>query len=110
MRIAIGQVMHETNTMFGPPTPLSEFQRQGWHSGNALVERYGGSRNYLSGMLDAGRELGVEVVPTFAANAHPSGTIAAEAFEAHADGVAGRAAGGAAGGRRRAGAAWGRLG
>ena len=54
MRIAIGQIMHETNTMFGAPTPLSEFQRQGWHSGAALVERYGGSRNYLSGMLDAG--------------------------------------------------------
>ena len=82
MRIAIGQIMHETNTMFGPPTPLSEFERQGWHAGKALIERYGGSRNYLNGMLDAGQELGVEIVPTFAANAHPSGTIATAAFAA----------------------------
>ena len=82
MRIAIGQVMHETNTMFGAPTPLSEFQRQGWDSGEALVARYGGSRNYLSGMLDAGARLGVEIVPTFAANAHPSGTITSAAFGA----------------------------
>ena len=81
MRIAIGQISHETNTMFGPPTPLSEFQRQGWANGQEIVERNKGVRSYLGGMLDAGEALGVEIVPTFAVQAHPSGTIERAAFD-----------------------------
>lgn len=82
MRIAIGQLSHETNTMFGPPTPVEEFQRQGWHTGQAIVERNRGVRSYLGGMLDAADALGVEVVPTFSAQAHPSGTIERAAYDA----------------------------
>ena len=70
MRIAIGQISHETNTMFGPPTPVTEFQRQGWYTGQEIVERNKGVRSYLGGMLDAGEALGIEIVPTFAAQAH----------------------------------------
>jgi microcystin degradation protein MlrC len=81
MRIAIGQVSHETNTMFGPPTPVEEFQRQGWWHGQEIVTRQHGVRSYLGGMLDAAERLGVEVVPTFATQAHPSGTIRRDAFE-----------------------------
>lgn len=81
MRVAIGQISHETNTMFGPPTPVTEFQRQGWHTGPEVVERNRGVRNYLGGMIDAGEALGVELVPTFAAQAHPSGTIERAAFD-----------------------------
>jgi microcystin degradation protein MlrC len=81
MRIAIGQISHETNTMFGPPTPVAEFQRQGWYTGQEIVERNKGVRSYLGGMIDAGEALGVEIVPTFAAQAHPSGTIERAAFD-----------------------------
>ncbi|HUG13452.1 MAG TPA: M81 family metallopeptidase [Thermomicrobiales bacterium] len=81
MRIAIGQLSHETNTMFGPPTPVEEFQRQGWFHGAAIVDQYGGARTYLGGMIVAGADLDVEIVPTFAAQAHPSGTIERAAFE-----------------------------
>ncbi|MDQ3549443.1 MAG: M81 family metallopeptidase, partial [Chloroflexota bacterium] len=81
MRIAIGQISHETNTMFGPPTPLSEFQRQGWASGQEIIARNTGVRSYLGGMIDAGEALGVEIVPTFSAQAHPSGTIERAAFD-----------------------------
>ena len=81
MRIAIGQISHETNTMFGPPTPVTEFQRQGWETGQEIIERRKGVRSYLGGMIDAGEALGVEIVPTFSAQAHPSGTIEREAFD-----------------------------
>jgi microcystin degradation protein MlrC len=81
MRIAIGQIMHETNTMFGPPTPVTEFQRQGWDTGDEIITEDRGVRTYLGGMIDAGEKHGVEIVPTFSANAHPSGTIERAAFD-----------------------------
>lgn len=81
MRIAIGQLSHETNTMFGPPTPVEEFQRQEWKHGQEIIDRSRGVRDYLGGMIDAGEERGVELVPTFAASAHPSGTIQRAAFD-----------------------------
>lgn len=81
MRIAIGQLSHETNTMFGPPTPVEEFQRQGWEHGQEIIDKNSGVRSYLGGMIDAGRDLGVEIVPTFAAQAHPSGPIERAAYD-----------------------------
>lgn len=81
MRIAIGQIMHETNTMFGPPTPVEEFQRQGWDVGTEIFDEDTGVRSYLGGMIDAGERHNVEIVPTFSANAHPSGTIERSAFD-----------------------------
>ena len=81
MRIAIGQLSHETNTMFGPPTPVEEFQRQEWHHGEEIVERNRGVRTYLGGMIDSAKERGVDLVPTFATTAHPSGTIQRTAFD-----------------------------
>ncbi|CAN5651029.1 M81 family metallopeptidase [soil metagenome] len=81
MRIAIGQISHETNTMFGPPTPVSEFQRQGWAVGQEIIERSTGVRGYLGGMIAAGADHGIEIVPTFSAQAHPSGTIERAAFD-----------------------------
>jgi microcystin degradation protein MlrC len=81
VRIAIGQISHETNTMFGPPTPVTEFQRQGWESGQEIIERRKGVRSYLGGMIDAGETLGIDIVPTFSAQAHPSGTIERAAFD-----------------------------
>ncbi len=81
MRIAIGQIMHETNTMFGPPTPVEEFQRQGWDIGQEILDEDTGVRTYLGGMIDAGERHRVEIIPTFSANAHPSGTIERDAFD-----------------------------
>ena len=81
MRIAIGQLSHETNTMFGPPTPVEEFQRQEWLHGEAILDENRGVRTYLGGMMDAAEEREVELVPGFAATAHPSGTIRRSAFD-----------------------------
>ena len=81
MRIAIGQISHETNRMFGPPTPITEFQRQGWGVGQEILRGHTGVRDYLGGMIAAGADLGIEIVPTFAARAHPSGTIERAAFD-----------------------------
>ena len=62
MRIAIGGIVHETNTMFGPPTPVEEFQRQHWEAGEEIRQLHTGVRSPFGGMLDAAAELGVELL------------------------------------------------
>lgn len=81
MRIAIGQIAHETNTFCRDTTSIADFQRREWLHGDAIIERHTGVRNYVGGMLHGAERLGVEVVPTFAARTEPSGTIQREAFE-----------------------------
>ena len=81
MRIAIGALSHETNTFCGAPTEVGEFKDREWTHGEALVARHRGVRDYLGGMLAAAEERGIEVVPTFATRATPSGTIRRLAYE-----------------------------
>lgn len=81
MRIVIGQITHETNTMFGVPTSVDEFRRQDWALGQDVIKLHDGVRDYLGGMIDAARKNDIEVVPTFSANAVPSGVIMRSAFD-----------------------------
>ncbi|MGE3911884.1 MAG: M81 family metallopeptidase [Chloroflexota bacterium] len=81
MRIAIGGISHETNTFSTIKTDLSLFERRGVHSAEALVPAFAGTRTILGGFLDAARTLGFEGVPTMLAEAAPSGTVTAEAFD-----------------------------
>lgn len=81
MRIAIGEVMHETNTFRPGITGIDAFQALQWEHGEEIRQHHTGVRDSLGGMLAAGERLGVEIVPTFAATAEPSATIGREAFE-----------------------------
>lgn len=80
MRIAIGELSHETNTFCGGLTTVDDFRRFMWFEGDAIRVAHAGNRTYVGGMLDRCEELGLEAVPTFATMACPSGTIAAAAF------------------------------
>ncbi len=81
MRIAIGQVAHETNTFCRGLTEVDEFKAKEWAHGPQLLSQHRGVRSYLGGMLDAGERLGIDLVPTFATHATPSGTISRSAYE-----------------------------
>jgi microcystin degradation protein MlrC len=81
MRIAIGEVMHETNTFRPGITEIDAFKALQWEHGEEIRQRHTGVRDSLGGMLAAGARLGVEIVPTFAATAEPSATIGRAAFE-----------------------------
>src|SRR4051794_9830482 len=81
MRIAIGQISHETNTFCDGTTGTAEFQAAEWHHGQRIVEVNRGVRSYLGGMIAAAEQAGIEVVPTFAASTQPSAIIAREASE-----------------------------
>src|SRR3954470_16478317 len=80
MRIAIGEIAHETNTFCPGVTSAAQFQAMEWQHGADILDGHRGVRDYLGGMIAAGDTLGIEIVPTFAATAEPSATIAAEAY------------------------------
>ncbi len=80
MRIAIGEVMHETNTFRPGITEIDAFKTSQWEHGEEIRQRHTGVRDSLGGMLAGGARLGVEIVPTFAATAEPSATIGRAAF------------------------------
>ncbi len=82
MRIAVGEVSHETNTFCPALTELDEFRAREWAFGQDIVRRHRCVRSYLGGMLAAADRLGIEVAPTFATQATPSGTISRHAYEA----------------------------
>jgi len=81
MRIAIGGISHETNTFSTLPTDLSLFERRGVHGGEALVPAFMGTKTIVGGFLDGARSEGFEAVPTMLAEAAPSGTVTAGAFD-----------------------------
>jgi microcystin degradation protein MlrC len=81
MRIAIGGISHETNTFSTIPTDLSLFDRRGVHGGDALIPAFAGTKTIIGGFLDGARSQGFEVVPTMLAEAAPSGTVTADAFD-----------------------------
>ncbi len=80
MRIAIGQFMEESNTFVRQLADLEHFRN------NQLlldddVAKLRGTRAEVGGFLDALGRLGVEVVPTVAANCVSSGPVPRETFE-----------------------------
>src|SRR5215213_5467198 len=81
MRIAIGELMHETNTFRPGITEIDAFQALEWEHGEEIRQRHTGVRDSLGGMLAGGVRLDVEIFPTFAATAEPSATIGRAAFE-----------------------------
>jgi microcystin degradation protein MlrC len=79
MRIAIGQVLHETSTFSAGLTAIEDFRRWEWARGEDVTRLHRGVSDYLGGMLDAGADLAVEIIPTLSTAAYPSGLISADA-------------------------------
>ncbi|MFD0713753.1 M81 family metallopeptidase [Paenibacillus sp. GCM10027626] len=81
MRIAIGQVLHETNTFSSERTDEAAFRRQEWCEEAEIVPEHDGVRDYVGGMIDEARAIGgITLVPTLAVSAEPSGIITAAAW------------------------------
>src|SRR5699024_668415 len=80
MRIAVGQVTHETNTFSETPTTKETFETWEWSFGKEILENHKGVDDYLGGMIYECEQLNVEVEPTFSAFAYPSGIITEETY------------------------------
>lgn len=81
MKILIGEITHETNTFSEVKTTVESFKQWEWLHRAEIIKRHRGVRDYLGGMIDRAEEIGIEIVPAFAANAMPSGIITSETYE-----------------------------
>ena len=76
-RIALGGIIHETNTFAPERTPLEAFAL---HRGDALIPQIDGSPTALGGSLQRAQDAGNEIVPLIYAAAVPSGTVTHSAY------------------------------
>ena len=80
MRIAVGGLMHESNTFAASRTDLAAFESGGLETGEGIAARWGDAHHEVGGFLEAARELHFEAVPTLMAWATPSGPLTGDTF------------------------------
>ena len=80
MRVAIGALMHESNTFAPGLTTLEDFRRTQFLTGADIVEAHAGTGSELGGALEELERRGVEVVPTLSAWAMPSPLVDKPAY------------------------------
>ncbi len=81
-RIAVGGILHESNTFASLPTTLARFEEGATRRGADIEREFGDAAHEVGGFFEGAAALGLDLVPTLVANAVPSGTVADEAFEA----------------------------
>lgn len=81
MRIAIGQIVQETNSFSPVPTTLKTFESVFLRRGDEMFSGFGDSRIEVPGFLAILRQQGVEPVPLLAASALAGGAVTRAAFE-----------------------------
>src|SRR5882724_7601093 len=81
MRIAIGQLWQESNTLNPLPTTLADFEAFGIYEGAAIIERFADT-NELGGFIQSLRAWPEppEIVPLVRFAAWPSGPVDAATF------------------------------
>ena len=80
-RIAIGAIMHESNSFNAEQTELCDFHfRQGLDQA-ATLQDWATGNSEVAGFIEGGAKSGFELVPTIFAAASPKGPVAPEAFE-----------------------------
>jgi len=84
MRVAVGELWHETNSFSPVPTAGDDFRQ---HSGAAVIDRYADTGTEIGGFVEAAGAAAddVELVPLAAARAVPGGPVEGAFFEAFAD-------------------------
>ena len=80
-RVGVAGFLHESNTFLSVPTTIAHFEQASLTRGEALLQRWSGSRHELGGFLEGAQLHGFLPVPLLATFAVPSGTIEGEAFE-----------------------------
>jgi microcystin degradation protein MlrC len=79
VKVAIGGIMHESNSFSPGLTGLDAFTI---HREDEINTWWQEAHHEVGGFIEGGRVYGFEVIPTLMAQATPSGTVAAAAFEA----------------------------
>jgi microcystin degradation protein MlrC len=80
IRIAIGGLMHESNTFAGAATDRHAFEVGGLETGDGIFARWGAAHHEVAGFFDAAQADGFEIVPTLMGWATPAGAVAQECY------------------------------
>lgn len=81
MRVAVGGILHETNSFASTRTTLEAFYAYQFARGAEMLTRYENVRNEIGGMIADARENNLQLVPTVFAFAVPAGVVTHEAYE-----------------------------
>jgi microcystin degradation protein MlrC len=79
-RVAIGGILHESNTFSSTPTQYSDFERGTLTRGEAILGEWAESKHEVGGFIEGARHSDLEICPTLVAQATPSGTVTDAAF------------------------------
>lgn len=80
-RVLIGSVFHETNTFWPYTTGLDAFARHDLLFGDAFIRKFHGTHTPLGGIIEVLERENIEIIPSLAAIAEPSGMVTKEAFD-----------------------------
>ena len=74
-RIAVGGIMHESNTFSKDETSLKDFAGRLISRGDEIIAEFATSAHEVGGYIEGGEKFGLELVPTIVANAMPAGPV-----------------------------------
>ena len=80
MKIVIAMMKHETNTFSPIETHWERFENWGAHFGKKALQKYENTRMPMAAYIDLAKETGADIVTPVAAEAMPSGIVAADAY------------------------------
>ena len=86
MRVAVAGFAHESNSFSSQPTNLTDFVV---HTGDDVLTRQRDTYHEIAGYIAAADALDMELCPTLAAYATPSGPVTSAAYEEIADRILG---------------------
>lgn len=80
VRIALGGLMHESNTFATGRTDVAAFELGGLETGQGIVDRWGAAHHEMGGFLEGAATFGFEAVPTLMGWATPAGPLTSDAY------------------------------
>ena len=81
-RIAVGGIMHESNTFSADKTDLADFEGRLTRRGDEIHAEFATSQHEVGGYIEGAEKHGLNLVYTVVANATPSGPVTDQAFDA----------------------------
>ena len=80
-RIAVGGILHESNTFSSDPTDLDDFRGRSLRRGSEIRDEYATSQHEVGGYIEGAEIHGLDLVYTVVANATPAGPVTDRAFD-----------------------------
>jgi microcystin degradation protein MlrC len=80
-RIAIGGILHESNTFSSDLTDLKDFEGRSLSRGDEILAEFAASAHEVGGFIEGGEKYGFELVPAIVGNATPAGPVTDRALD-----------------------------